>query len=65
MPLLFLRFGIAFWDCIRNLMLNKNKELALELKVSQRRVDNIIHSLKENNKIERINGKRYGYWKIK
>ena len=60
-----MRFGIAFWDCIRSLMLNKNKELALELKVSLRTVDNITYSLKENNKIKRINGKRYGYWKIK
>lgn len=52
-------------NVIKNIPTITNKELALELKVSPRTIDNIIHSLKVNNKIERINGKRYGYWKIK
>ena len=39
-------------------------ELASRIGVSPRTIDNIIALLTKENKIKRINGKRYGYWKI-
>ncbi len=39
-------------------------ELANKIGVSPRTIKNITAVLVKNNKIKRINGKRYGYWKI-
>lgn len=39
--------------------------LGEKLKVSRRIVQKYINILKEAGRIERIGGKRYGYWKIK
>ena len=39
-------------------------KIAASLGVSVRTVKNIIKMLNDNKTIERINGKRYGYWKI-
>lgn len=39
-------------------------ELASKIGVSPRTVKSIISALVKNNKIKRINGKRYGYWEI-
>ena len=39
-------------------------ELANRIGVSPRTIKNITAVLVKNNKIKRINGKRYGYWKI-
>ena len=39
-------------------------ELASELNVSLRTVKNITKALVENKTIERVGGKRFGYWKI-
>ena len=35
-----------------------------ELNVTKRTVERIVRTLRENGKIERIGGKRYGYWKV-
>ncbi len=40
------------------------KELSKEIGVSIRTIKNILKVMKDNNKIKRVNGKRYGYWKI-
>ena len=40
-------------------------ELAIKLNRSPRTIKNIIKSLKEKNLVERIGGKKNGYWKIK
>ncbi|MFA7032023.1 MAG: Fic family protein [Bacilli bacterium] len=40
-------------------------ELAKELGVSLRTIKNIMKSLVDKKKIERMNGKRFGYWKIR
>lgn len=39
-------------------------ELANKIGVSPRTIKNITAVLVKNNKIKRINGKRYGYWKV-
>lgn len=39
-------------------------ELSMKIGVSIRTIKNILKVLKDTNKIKRINGKRYGYWKI-
>ena len=39
-------------------------ELASKLNVSSRTIDNVLKVLTENKIIERVNGKRFGYWKI-
>ncbi len=39
-------------------------ELANRIGVSPRTIKNITAVLVKNNKIKRINGKRYGYWKV-
>ena len=39
-------------------------ELANKIGVSPRTIKNITAILVKNNKIKRINGKRYGYWKV-
>ena len=43
----------------------KQSELALLIKKSDRTVKRIMDSLKEKNVIERMNGKRNGYWEVK
>ena len=43
----------------------KTGEIALELGVSLRTTKSIIASLGANGIIERINGKKYGYWNVK
>ena len=40
------------------------KELATMLDVSERTVKNIILVLKKDGIIERVNGKKLGYWKV-
>lgn len=40
------------------------KELSKEIGISIRTIKNILKIMKDNNKIKRVNGKRYGYWKI-
>ena len=40
------------------------KELSKEIGVSIRTIKNILKLMKDNNKIKRVNGKRYGYWDI-
>ena len=40
------------------------KELSKEIGVSIRTIKNILKVMKDNNKIKRVNGKRYGYWEI-
>lgn len=40
------------------------KQLSMTINKSDRTVKRIISSLQEKGYIERINGKRYGYWKI-
>lgn len=42
----------------------KTTQLAEALGVSLRTVKSLIKALEQNKRIERINGKRYGYWKI-
>lgn len=42
----------------------KTIQLAEALGVSLRTVKSLIKALEQNKRIERINGKRYGYWKI-
>ena len=39
-------------------------ELATKIGVSPRTIKSIISTLVKNNKIKRINGKRYGYWEV-
>ena len=39
-------------------------ELASKLNVSPRTIDNLLKVFTENKIIERVNGKRFGYWKI-
>ena len=39
-------------------------ELASKLNVSPRTIDNVLKVFTENKIIERVNGKRFGYWKI-
>lgn len=39
-------------------------EIASSLKISTRTTKNIIKALVDNKRIKRLNGKRYGYWKI-
>lgn len=39
-------------------------ELANELGVSVRTIKNVIQGMSLQNKIKRVNGKRYGYWQI-
>ena len=39
-------------------------ELSNKIGVSPRTIKNITAALVKNNKIKRINGKRYGYWKV-
>lgn len=43
----------------------KIEELASQLQVSPRTIKNILKALSDGNKIARVNGKRYGYWKVK
>lgn len=43
----------------------KTEELAKELGVSLRTVKSIVANLKKEGKLERIGGKKYGYWKVK
>lgn len=43
----------------------KTEELAKEMGVSLRTVKNIVAILKKEGKLERIGGKKYGYWKVK
>ncbi len=42
----------------------KTEELAKKLNVSPRTIKSEIKVLVNDGKIERVNGKRYGYWKI-
>ncbi|MCQ2796308.1 MAG: Fic family protein [Bacilli bacterium] len=42
----------------------KTTQLAEALGVSLRTIKSLIKALEQNKRIERINGKRYGYWKI-
>lgn len=49
---------------IRNNPHIKSDEIALHLNVSVRTVKSIIAALKNDGKIERINGKKHGYWKV-
>ena len=42
----------------------KTNELALMLGVSVRTIKSLIATLKKNKLIERVGGKRFGYWKI-
>ena len=42
----------------------KADELAKALGVSLRTVKNVIKSLEDNKTLVRVNGKRYGYWKV-
>ena len=39
-------------------------ELANKIGVSPRTIKSITSALVKNNKIKRINGKRYGYWEV-
>ncbi len=43
----------------------KLEEIAQALNVSLRTIKNVVASLVKNNKIERVGGKKAGYWKIK
>ena len=40
------------------------KDLSKEIGVSIRTIKNILKVMKDNNKIKRVSGKRYGYWEI-
>ena len=42
----------------------KLQDIASELSVSLRTVKSLTAALTQNHKITRINGKKYGYWKI-
>ena len=42
----------------------KTEEIASEIRVSLRTVKSIISTLEKAGYIERINGKRFGYWKV-
>lgn len=42
-----------------------SEQLAKELGVSLRTIKSVLKAMVENNTIERVNGKRFGYWKIK
>ena len=42
----------------------KLEDIASELGVSLRTVKSLIAALTQNHKIERVDGKKYGYWKI-
>ena len=43
----------------------KTDEIAVKIGISQRTVKSIMSALVEQNKIKRINGKRFGYWEVK
>ena len=43
----------------------KTNELAMELGVSLRTIKSIIAALRKDGKLERIDGKKYGHWKVK
>lgn len=49
---------------IKNNPYIKSNELAKELNVSLRTIRNIIKAMVNQNIIKRVNGKRYGHWKI-
>ena len=55
-------------SCVINLMKDNPKisvdEIANKIGVSVRTIKSIIASLTKENKIKRINGKRFGYWEI-
>ena len=40
------------------------EEMALQIKVSPRTIKSIISMLVKDNKIKRVNGKRFGYWEV-
>lgn len=42
----------------------KTAEMAIELGVSLRTVKSLIATLVKDNKIKRVNGKKYGYWEV-
>ncbi|MCQ2795409.1 MAG: Fic family protein [Bacilli bacterium] len=42
----------------------KTTQLAKSLDISLRTIKSLIKTLEQNKKVKRINGKRYGYWKI-
>lgn len=42
----------------------KTDEMAIELGVSLRTVKSLIATLVKDNKIKRVNGKKYGYWEV-
>ena len=39
-------------------------QLSKEINVSIRTIKSVLKALENNKKIKRINGKRYGYWKL-
>ena len=39
-------------------------EISVQLSVTKRTVERAVKRLRENNRIERIGGKRYGHWVI-
>ena len=51
-------------DLIKHNPSIKTDDLAKYLNVSLRTVKNILLALKEAKLIKRIDGKRYGYWKV-
>ena len=56
-----LHFGAVF---IKSNPKTNTEKLTTLLGISTRTVKNVIKFLVDNKIIKRINGKRYGYWKI-
>ena len=40
-------------------------EISVQLNVTKRTVERAVKRLRENNRIERVGGKRYGHWEIR
>jgi len=51
-------------EIIKNNPSITTEQLSKEIGVSLRTIKNILKVLENNNQIKRVNGKRYGYWKV-
>ena len=51
-------------NLIKNNPSIKSNEMAESLNVSVRTIKSILAALQQDNKIKRVNGKKYGHWEI-
>ena len=40
------------------------KELVEEIEITQRTIERYLKRLQQNKKLQRIGGRRYGYWQV-